>query len=145
MKRVHTVSKPDLSLRGCQAILLDTHRFDIKPVAKQRPRKGKHGNLYTPSETRAFEMMVSMIGNQLKKKMYECAIVVDCWFYLKKPKSVKRKFPTVKPDYGNFGKSFIDGLNKVFWHDDCIIISGRSTKFYSKSEPYIDVEIYELK
>jgi len=61
----------------------------------------------------------------------EGALHVDLTFFIKRPKTVRRKYPTVKPDIDNFEKAIYDALNEILWHDDCQIVSHNVAKKYS--------------
>lgn len=58
------------------------------------------------------------------------AIEISLDFVLSKPKSVKRKYPTVKPDIDNFTKCILDALNNIVYKDDAQIIKLQATKSY---------------
>jgi Holliday junction resolvase RusA-like endonuclease len=75
-------------------------------------------------------------------------------FYLPKPKSTKREWPTVRPDLSNFFKSLEDGLQRekkdsdpALMEDDSAICSISCEKRYVNEEypePGILVEIGEF-
>lgn len=108
-------------------------KFELKPVAKGRPRFG-NGRAYTPMETKLFEGNLKalatryMIVNRLG--MLEGPIEVIVHFYLKKPRTSKNKLPCVKPDLDNFIKGVSDACNGVFWKDDAQICAMTVTKTY---------------
>jgi crossover junction endodeoxyribonuclease RusA len=75
-----------------------------EPVAKERPRMGKHGNVYTPAATRAFETAVSLIARaQLPKFKERDRVVIDLTFYC----------TSDAKDLDNLCKSTLDGLQKA--------------------------------
>lgn len=41
-------------------------RFEVlgRPMPKQRPRVGRHGNIYTPRETKAYEELVGTVARK---------------------------------------------------------------------------------
>lgn len=53
-------------------------------------------------------------------------------FRLPKPKSVKREFPSVKPDLDKLVRSTLDGLSKVCYQDDALVLGLSATKVYSE-------------
>ena len=78
-----------------------------KPVAKQRPRKGRYGNFYTPDETKDFEGRVAgaylaKYGNRVIAK--DMNIKAYMRFYVH----------SCKADLDNLIKSTLDGFKKVF-------------------------------
>lgn len=64
-------------------------------------------------------------------------------FTIKKPKSVKRNYPTVKPDVDNFLKSLLDALNQIAYEDDAQIIEINASKKYGPvGNIFIDIKPY---
>ena len=120
--------------------------FDINPVPKGRPRTTKAGHVYTPAATRAFEAAICvMTRQQWRGPLFTGAVSFRAVFYLKRPKSSRRKYPSVKPDWDNLGKSVSDGIEKagcVFVNDSQICRSDVS-KVYSE-RPRIEVTISEM-
>jgi len=85
-----------------------------EPVAKQRPRVGAHGSVYTPRETKAFERTVALIAKvKLPRYKAEDRLVVDLTFYC----SSQAK------DLDNMCKSVLDGLQKagIFKNDSQVM------------------------
>lgn len=115
--------------------------FKIDPVAKGRPRLSKFG-VYTPKKTKDFEKAIrSMCGDITP---LEGALFVHITYYIKRPKTVKRDYPTVKPDLDNFDKNLLDSLNGYAYHDDSQIIRKLSEKCYSHSGR-IEVELWTIE
>jgi Holliday junction resolvase RusA-like endonuclease len=51
------------------------------------------------------------------------AIEVSATFYLKQPLSVKRAYPSVRPDVDKLLRSLLDGLTgSGIWHDDSQVV-----------------------
>lgn len=48
--------------------------------------------------------------------------------------------PIVKPDLSNYVKAIEDGLNKIVWKDDSLIVHEETDKFYSEN-PRIEIEV----
>ena len=119
--------------------------FHVDATPKQRPRLGKH-RIYTPSKTRNYETTIKHFAKlQHKGELFSGPLKVKVVFYVKRPKSVKRKYPAVKADIDNLIKSLFDGLNDAVWVDDALVVSLLCNKFYSEGKGYIEVEISELK
>lgn len=99
-----------------------TQTFFLKAMAKQRPRLGRGGVVYTPKETVLFEKTLSRLARwQFKissKAIFgiEENIGVNLVFTFKRPKKTKLKTP--RGDLDNFVKSSLDALNKVLFDDD---------------------------
>lgn len=121
--------------------------FHVDPVAKGRPRfstRGKFVQTYTPSKTKLFEKTLKTIAIKMGFMPMTEALEVIVHCYIQKPKSVKRKRPTVKPDIDNFQKGILDALNGVFWADDALICQVTATKSYVEGEGYITVRVTNL-
>ena len=103
-----------------------------KAQAKQRPRMGRSGVVYTPKETMIYENYVRMCYSDYAKQFgwtpYETQIRAEIEVLVQVPKSdskVKKKAklegemrPTVKPDCDNLAKSILDSLNGLAYQDD---------------------------
>ncbi len=93
----------------------------------------KRGSCYTPGKTREFERTLKMLATKAyQDKPLEIALKIDIWCFLKRPPTVKRKFPSVKPDGDNFIKSICDSLNGILWRDDAQLVDINFQKRYSK-------------
>ena len=60
--------------------------------------------------------------------------MVGVVFFLKRPQTVKREFPSVRPDLSNYVKVIEDALNGVVWEDDGQIIDLFLSKRYDDWE-----------
>lgn len=119
-------------------------RFDLEPLPKGRPRVAR-GRVYTPAATRIFEHNVATIAkhyariNKLEPLTGPLEVIV--MFNLKKPKSVRRDVPGVKPDLDNLVKGLFDGVNGILWHDDAQVVMLACSKSYAPAEGFIDLLI----
>lgn len=113
-------------------------KIPIRAIAKQRPRLGRNGVVYTPTQTKVFENTIKFCyGNRyFYDKEY---IKVSICFKFKVPKSYTKsqtrealegKIRPTKADIDNYIKSILDGLNKVAWSDDRYITEIQATKIY---------------
>lgn len=118
--------------------------FPIDPVAKGRPRFTKQGRAYTPKKTKEFtDAIKKMAYQQYKNGPIKDAIHCTVVFMIKKPKTVTREYPTVKPDLDNLEKSLYDALNGIAYVDDSQIISHNVSKKYgSVSGIFVDIRPY---
>ena len=95
-----------------------------RPQAKQRPRVGRGGHVYTPKETREYEQLVAHTwraagGVCLPKgtpaevtiHVYKDRVEVEVGVAEGLP-------PTARADLDNLAKSVLDGLNGVAFDDD---------------------------
>ena len=80
--------------------------------AKQRPRVGAHGRIYTPTATRSFENNLAWVA--------QAAMVKASAKPFTKPLKVKLRFDlqTNRSDLDNLCKSTLDALNGIVWDDD---------------------------
>jgi len=127
--------------------------FPIAPFALERVRvnfRGKHPQLYTPTKSQRYkkslgEFAQAIMVKENYKMFVDVPLCVDVVFFLKKPKSVKRRLPFVRPDLDNYLKAFLDGINGVVYFDDALVSKIIAGKFYSPtSEPYISMNIYAM-
>lgn len=113
--------------------------------AKERPRVSMAGHLYTPRKTRSFEMEVALRYISEVNYHFNDAVEVEMRFYFHKPKTVKRKLPTVVPDLDNCIKSVLDGLNGCAYKDDSQVVTIIATKRYTEGEDRIEVDIQDYE
>jgi Holliday junction resolvase RusA-like endonuclease len=117
--------------------------FPIDPVPKGRPRFSR-GKVYTPPKTKEFEKLVrKMASEQYRNGPLRDAVSMTVVFIIKKPKSVKREYPTVKSDLDNYIKSLCDALNGIAFVDDSQIIEINASKKYGPvGGIFVDIESY---
>lgn len=119
-------------------------KFALEPVAKGRPRVG-NGRVFTPARTRQFEHSVKTICRHYARmnnfEPLQGALEVVVMFHLKKPKTVRREMPGVKPDLDNLVKGLFDGCNGILWGDDAQIVMMACSKSYSEGEGHIDLYV----
>ena len=69
-------------------------------------------------------------------------IAITMKFRVKRPKSVKREYPTVAPDLDKYVRSVNDGLTGVAFADDSQVIKIIASKEYADNSG-VDIEISE--
>lgn len=118
-----------------------------KAQAKQRPRMGRSGVVYTPKETLIYENYVKMCysdyANQFEWLPYENQVKAEIDVLVAVPKSdskAKKKAkiegmirPTVKPDCDNLAKSILDSLNGLAYQDDKQVVELSIKKYYAEN------------
>ena len=118
-----------------------------KAQAKQRPRMGRSGIVYTPKETLVYENYVKMCysdyANQFGWLPYENQVRAEIEVLVAVPKSdskTKKKAkiegmirPAVKPDCDNLAKSILDSLNGLAYHDDKQVVDLFVKKYYAEN------------
>ena len=103
--------------------------------SKQRPRHLKNGHTYTPRETKDYEEEVAWnYKDQTDGYVFQGPVSVTMLFTFIKPKTVKREYPTVRPDLDNVIKSVMDGLNGIAWKDDAQVCRLIAEKQYGCHE-----------
>ena len=121
--------------------------------AKARPRVGKGGRIYTPSDSHKYE-----------KKVRECyeglyyfddeyiSIKIIFWFSIPKSYSKQKRQDCaegfIRPsraDIDNYIKSVLDGLNKVAYVDDRYIYKIEAEKRYTEYEARTEITIENLE
>ena len=118
-----------------------------KAQAKQRPRMGRSGVVYTPKETLIYENYVKMCysdyANQFGWLPYENQVRAEIEVLVAVPKSdskTKKKAkiegmirPAVKPDCDNLAKSILDSLNGLAYQDDKQVVELFVKKYYAEN------------
>lgn len=125
-------------------VSMKTISIDVKtqPVAKARPRLGRHG-IYTPSPTIAAEKTVAVqVRNQWRQlgesAPWESGLEIAIEFRLQRPKSCTRRlYPSVRPDLDNYVKLVLDACNKILWVDDAQICRLLAIKRYRTKDESI--------
>jgi Holliday junction resolvase RusA-like endonuclease len=67
-------------------------------------------------------------------------IAITMRFRVKRPKSVKREYPTVSPDLDKYIRACNDGLQGVAFDNDSQIVQIVASKEYSDT-PGVDIEV----
>ncbi len=118
------------------------------PVAQGRPRFA-NGRVYDPEKSRRWKNDVSwQATDQIDVPPLEGALEVKMVFMLERPKSAKRRHPTVKPDLSNYVKGIEDALNNIAYLDDSQIIKLYTEKRYldkPEYQPCVVIEVREVE
>lgn len=117
-------------------------------VAKQRPRLGKNGHIYTPTKTKVFEQICKLSYKDYYFDKEYIAVKIKFLFEVPKSYSNKKREDALKgnirptkADIDNYIKSVLDGLNGVAWSDDRYITAIMAEKvFAEKSEVIVEIE-----
>lgn len=107
------------------------------PVAKERPRKGRDGHMFTPPATRNYEKAVgytalgAMRGEPPMKGPVDMSII----FIMKMPKRGKMfGDPHIcTPDADNLWKAISDGCNGIIYGDDSQVCKITVSKQYGQT------------
>jgi len=130
-----------------------------KIQAKERPRFGKKGKVYTPRKSLAFEESVQWC---FKKECKDCRValyrgplsvlmtiwreVPTHWPKWKKKQAIEGTIrPTSRPDLDNYVKGILDGLNGIAYHDDSQVTYLMVTKEYGlRAEANVTIDYEDL-
>lgn len=72
------------------------------------------------------------------------AVAVAMDFHLARPKTSRRKWPTVRPDLDNLSKGLMDAMNGILWADDGQVVQQMISKRYA-DHPGLQVTVSELE
>ena len=121
--------------------------------AKERPRVGKGGRIYTPNGTHKYEKLVrECYGNN--KSFEKKFIIMKIIFWFEIPKSYSKQkrqdcaegfIRPSRADIDNYIKSVLDGLNKVAYEDDKYIYKIEAEKRYTEYEARTEITIENLE
>ena len=84
--------------------------------------------------------LISFGAKQAGCKPIDNPITIKMKFRLKRPKTVKRDYPTVAPDLDKLVRGVNDGLTGVAFLDDSQVVQLTASKEYSDN-PGVDIEI----
>ena len=121
--------------------------------AKERPRMGRNGRIYTPDSTHKYEKLVRECygdNKSFEKKFIIMKIIF--WFEIPKSYSKEKRQDCaegfIRPSRGdidNYIKSILDGLNKVAYNDDRYIYKLEAEKRYTEYEARTEITIENLE
>src|SRR5262245_43270123 len=107
------------------------------PIAKQRPRLGKGGHIYTPAKTKAFETALAWAA----KVEMRNAPMLEGHLCL----SLIATLPSIaRVDVDNLAKAALDGLQGVVFRNDAQIVRASIEKRQGES-PGLDIEVAHLR
>lgn len=115
--------------------------LDIDPVPFDRPRF-RLGRGFNSPKYAAFKRAAGIcMREQFRRTPLAEALNVAVRFKIKRPKTVKRPWPTVVPDVDNFLKGILDSANGILWRDDAQICRVTGEKSYADRGAII-IEVY---
>ena len=75
-------------------------------------------------------------------KPVDGAIGIEIIFRVRRPKTVKRDFPTVAPDLDKYIRGVLDALTGIAYADDSQVIDIKAVKVYSDQDG-ADIKIFQ--
>lgn len=118
-----------------------------QPIPKARARTVLRGGkvmTFTPAKTRSWETLVALEANRYVHKLLEGPVALTVNFFLVKPRSTKRKWPTVRPDLDNLLKSVKDALCGRVFRDDAQVVRCEMGKYYTCELPRVEIEVRNI-
>lgn len=132
-------------MRNYYRIFDDPIAYTAPKMAMRRKRGGgNYPAFITPERYKGWKNRVAQVvkGSLDYDGPMKGPVCLTLFFYLKRPKSSKRKLPDVKPDLDNLCKGVIDAIkNDLLIHDDNQIIELTAGKYYTTNEQAAGVEI----
>ena len=112
-----------------------------KVIPLARARHGKHGNVYTPTRSTAYQREIWIAAQ--KAGIWQLHFgLKPVWVGIRvyvKPKRASSQYPTSRPDIDNYLKQVLDALAPAY-HDDAQVVGIlRADKLYG--EPRLEVTI----
>lgn len=112
-------------------------------VAKERPRAGKSGKFYTPTETRKFEAAIKKWGmaQDMQPVAYPMSVRIVVRDQTDDPLirvlGAANVSYAAHKDLDNLAKSVLDGLNGVLYKDDKQIVDLHVSRRYGKRPGFL--------
>jgi crossover junction endodeoxyribonuclease RusA len=94
------------------------------------------------AELATWRAMVGFAAKEAGCQPIDTPILIRMKFRIKRPKTVKREYPTVPPDLDKQIRSILDALTGIAYDDDSQVIDISAQKVYSDN-PGVDIEISE--
>lgn len=120
-----------------------TITLDIAPVPFSRPRFNKGRGFNAPKYASFKAKAGWLMRAKFRKPAHLTPIGVHMIFAIVRPPTIKRPYPSVKPDGDNLVKAIFDAGNKILWEDDALIVFHSALKIYA-DKPTITIEISEF-
>lgn len=125
-------------------------KYRGKVVAKERPRMGKNGHVYTPKETREYETLIRDKAREAMKEQGLTQFAAEVCVHLTIHDKIDPALPdwvkriaeagyihkTDGGDIDNKLKAVLDALNKVVYADDRQVIQSFKVRKYSPFEGF---------
>ena len=106
---------------------------------------GKINTVNANAKTKAWQHAVSITARgHAPAELLTGAVTVEIGFYLPRPKTVKRKLPTVPPDLDKLIRCILDALTGIIFKDDAQVTGIMAIKGYAENGmERAEIEIWE--
>ena len=116
-----------------------------EPVAQPRVKVSTRGGFARAYVDRkhpvhAYRELIAATWRDAVGFQFDGPLRVEIELSIARRKSVKRKWPIVKPDLSNYVKAIEDCLNGIAWHDDAQIVELVVSKSYGQPMTTVRVE-----
>lgn len=119
-------------------------RYQTKPVPQPRHQVGSRGVYIKDTHPiHAFKEGLRLLARAQHSEPIDGPIKATVIFRFEKPKSSKRKIPSVRPDIDNLLKAVFDALNKIAYRDDAQICEVITRKEYGS--PCVEITLEGIK
>lgn len=86
---------------------------------------------------------IGLVARAAHVKKIEGPVTIELYFRLRKPRTVKREYPTVPPDLDKLIRSVLDALTGIAYDDDSQVVEIQAHKSYGE-DPGLDVTIQKF-
>lgn len=119
-----------------------------KMALRKKRGGGQYPAFITPEKYKSWKNMVALVvkGSFDYEGPIQGPACITLVFYLKRPKSVKDKFPVKKPDLDNLCKGLIDAIKDgLLINDDNQVIEILASKYYEdkSNAPGVIIKVSE--
>lgn len=122
------------------------YTLPFPPIPLARPRFSRYGRVFDSQSAEKQQLQLYLLVNY-GKNIRTKPLILDVTFYIKIPKTSKRKVfagmvAPLRPDLDNYLKLLLDLLTEIFYEDDAQIIEIHAKKIYDY-EPRTQFELRE--
>lgn len=119
--------------------------ISLEPMAAPRHRARRIGRGIAFYHVKEYTDWLDECRALYTGPQFDCPVDFTNVHYIRRPASVKRPYPSVKPDDDNYLKALQDALTGVAWADDSTVIGGPPYKLYADDcPPGIYIKIREF-
>jgi len=110
-----------------------------------RPRMVESSKRLKPWRDAIADAVTDAMSNSGDDSRFDSAVEVKATFYVPRPKSVTRSWPSVPADLDKYCRSLLDAITQGnLWTDDALVCRLVAEKRYAKGEPGVAVTVTKL-